>query len=172
MDKKVYVVKNNDVLLSGDRDDTDKLFNIPLRTKDDYDLHQIEYNIKKPKIHPSVYKTTSSLSTPSSNSTKPSFFKAKIKIKKSFTNIFRHMDHLIDDFCDNHILRKQKKEDQIFSHQAFVILQHDKMKKELAQYLHAALFSPVRSTLLLAVQNNHFITWPGLDKQLVSKHLC
>jgi len=39
------------------------------------------------------------------------------------------------------------------------------------QFLHAALFSPVPSTLLKAIRNGHFATWPGLTAANVSKHL-
>ena len=37
--------------------------------------------------------------------------------------------------------------------------------------MHAACFSPVISTFLHAVKNNHFITWPGLTPRLITKHL-
>ena len=41
----------------------------------------------------------------------------------------------------------------------------------LIQYLHAALLSPAKSTLLKAINNNHFIGWPGLTSQNVAKFL-
>ena len=31
--------------------------------------------------------------------------------------------------------------------------------------------SPVRSTLTKVIDNGHFLTWPGLTKKLISKHL-
>ena len=43
--------------------------------------------------------------------------------------------------------------------------------KTLVQYLHAALFSPAKSTLLKAIKNNHFIGWPGLNVKNVEKYL-
>jgi hypothetical protein len=44
-------------------------------------------------------------------------------------------------------------------------------KQELATYLHAALGSPVPSTLLRAIRRNHLVTFPGLTTNLVTKHL-
>ena len=40
----------------------------------------------------------------------------------------------------------------------------DKNKSKLAQFSHGILFSPVISTLMKAIANDHFITWPGIEK--------
>jgi hypothetical protein len=56
-------------------------------------------------------------------------------------------------------------------HQANGNLRTDKPKQELAAYLHAALGSPVPSTLLRAIRRNHLVTVPGLTTNLVTKHL-
>jgi hypothetical protein len=42
---------------------------------------------------------------------------------------------------------------------------------DLMTFLHASLFSPVPSTLIKAIQNNHFTTWPGLTTANVRRHL-
>ena len=55
--------------------------------------------------------------------------------------------------------------------QANGILRQDITKRELAQYFHAAAFSPVKSTFLDAIDNSHFTSWPGLSASLISKHL-
>ena len=52
-----------------------------------------------------------------------------------------------------------------------VIIRKKKNHLELAQYLHAACLSPVKSTMITAIKKNHFKSWPGLTPQLVSKHL-
>ena len=52
-----------------------------------------------------------------------------------------------------------------------VIIRKDTTKLDLAQYLHAACFSPVKSTWARAIDNNHFSTWSGLTLQLIWKHL-
>ena len=52
-----------------------------------------------------------------------------------------------------------------------VILQKDETKADLARCHHVALFSPVKSTLISELHNNHLTTWPGLNKQLINGHL-
>jgi hypothetical protein len=44
-------------------------------------------------------------------------------------------------------------------------------QKDLIYYLHAACFSPVKSTWITAIKNGHFISWPGLTEHAVEKHL-
>jgi hypothetical protein len=44
-------------------------------------------------------------------------------------------------------------------------------QKDLINYLHAACFSPVKSTWITAIKNGHFTSWPGLTEQAVEKHL-
>jgi hypothetical protein len=41
----------------------------------------------------------------------------------------------------------------------------------LFHYLHKALFSPTKSSLLQAVKNGHLVTWPGLTENAIHKHL-
>jgi hypothetical protein len=41
----------------------------------------------------------------------------------------------------------------------------------LVHYLHKALFSPTKSEMLQAVKDGHLITWPGLTKDAINKHL-
>jgi hypothetical protein len=41
----------------------------------------------------------------------------------------------------------------------------------LVHYLHKALFSPTKATILQAVKNGHLITWPGLTEHAVNRHL-
>jgi hypothetical protein len=43
--------------------------------------------------------------------------------------------------------------------------------KELTNYIHAAAFSPVKSTWIKAIQNVNFSSWPGLTEDAVQKHL-
>jgi hypothetical protein len=38
-------------------------------------------------------------------------------------------------------------------------------------YLHKALFSPTKATMLQAVKDEHLITWPGLTEDAINKHL-
>jgi hypothetical protein len=49
---------------------------------------------------------------------------------------------------------------------------HDNInQKALTNYLHAACFSPVKSTWITAIKNGHFTLWPGLTEHAVEKHL-
>jgi hypothetical protein len=49
---------------------------------------------------------------------------------------------------------------------------HDKSnQKGLINYLHAACFSPIKSTWIKAIKNGHFTSWPGLTEHAVEKHL-
>jgi hypothetical protein len=42
-------------------------------------------------------------------------------------------------------------------------------QKDLVNYLHAACFSPVKSTWITAIKNGHFTSWPGLTEHAVGK---
>jgi 3-deoxy-D-arabino-heptulosonate 7-phosphate (DAHP) synthase len=42
-------------------------------------------------------------------------------------------------------------------------------QKELINYLHAACFSPGKSTCIMAIKNGNFASWPGLTKRAVEK---
>ena len=57
------------------------------------------------------------------------------------------------------------------SPQMNVILRKDKTKMDLAVYHHASLFSLVYSTLVQAITNNQFTSWPGLTRDLIVKNL-
>jgi hypothetical protein len=49
---------------------------------------------------------------------------------------------------------------------------HDNInQKGLINYLHAACFSPVKSTWISAIKNGNFTSWPGLTEHAVEKHL-
>jgi hypothetical protein len=44
-------------------------------------------------------------------------------------------------------------------------------QKDLINYLHAACFSPVKSTWITAIKNGNLSSWPGLTEHAVEKHL-
>ena len=44
-------------------------------------------------------------------------------------------------------------------------------KESLIKYLHQALFSPAKATLIKAIKNNQFASWPGLTADAVKKYL-
>ena len=51
------------------------------------------------------------------------------------------------------------------------IVQNDKAKFKLAQYLHACAFSPPMSTFQEYIRRGNFITWPGIEEINFSKLL-
>ena len=63
------------------------------------------------------------------------------------------------------------KDGETKNHTAYGIIRQDKTKKELAHFYAATLFHPVKSTLLRAIKNNHFSSWPQLNAKLITKHL-
>ena len=44
-------------------------------------------------------------------------------------------------------------------------------KKDLIAFYHGACFSPTKTTLLTAIKNGNFLTWPGFTYGAVSKYL-
>jgi hypothetical protein len=57
-------------------------------------------------------------------------------------------------------------------HRANGAIHDSATKADLAMFLHAALYSPVPSTVLRAIERAHFESWPGLTTSLVTKHLA
>jgi hypothetical protein len=60
------------------------------------------------------------------------------------------------------------KEAQIHSANNFYSLRNT---GSLVNYLHKAMSSCTKSTLIHAVKNGHFATWPGLTEEAINKHL-
>ena len=52
-----------------------------------------------------------------------------------------------------------------------IIIRRDKTKLDLVRFLHASAFSPAKDTLIKAIKNHHFKSWPGLTVKLVRKSL-
>ena len=52
-----------------------------------------------------------------------------------------------------------------------VILQKQQKSSELAAFLHGCCGFPVTSTFTTSIENEHFLSWPGLTSKLIKKHL-
>ena len=97
------------------------------------------------------------------------------------TKVYQNLNELIDDNCDFQAIKQQVKRDkrnhQTILHnntvpaKANIILQKDTTKSVLATFLHATCFSRSTATFHKAVKNKHFLSWSGLDPQLIQKHL-
>lgn len=60
---------------------------------------------------------------------------------------------------------------QYSKQKANIIIRKDKTKMELAQWLHASCGSPQKSTFIKAIKKGNFLSWPGLDANLINKQL-
>ena len=82
-------------------------------------------------------------------------------ISKSL-DISQDMENIIDIKECTYLVNQQMKEDrrtsEKHSHKLNVIICEQQTKEDLANVLHAACFSPVKSTCLQAIKNNHFTT--------------
>ena len=166
--KFLLATKNNKVVLQGYRNISDGLWDIPIAK-----TSISPRNYPSPPTHAGLYQN-------SNNTLKPTTCKST-KVKTNFsplTKMLRPLSNLAEDNAFDNIIEKQKKEDNKHMYKVAkmnpsmsVIIQKKKTHMELAQYLHAACFSPVRSTFLKAIKNNHFQSWPGLTPDLITKHL-
>ena len=96
---------------------------------------------------------------------------ATLKANHHYIKEFQAMNSLIDDNRDYQLIEQQLHQDKKSQHQANVIIRKNQTKTKLVDFLHAACFAPVKSTFIKAIKNNHFVSWPGLDVPLVTKHL-
>ena len=51
------------------------------------------------------------------------------------------------------------------------IIHQRQTKVELAEHLSGSCFGPAKSTLIRAIKNHHFISWPGMTQEPINKHL-
>ena len=52
-----------------------------------------------------------------------------------------------------------------------VIIRKRQTHTDLAEYLHASCYGPVKSTFLKAIKKGFFKTWPRLSEETIRKHL-
>ena len=69
--------------------------------------------------------------------------------------------------CSQHTVRNTLSIHTTYAHSAYKM----STKLYLVRYLHRDAFSPVISTWTKAIDTGYYTTWPGLNSQLVSKHL-
>ena len=51
------------------------------------------------------------------------------------------------------------------------IIQNNKTKKQFTQYVHGSLLSPVKNTLIDAIDSGNFTSWPEVTRKSVHNHL-
>ena len=57
------------------------------------------------------------------------------------------------------------------AHEANGVIKLECTKGELTQYYGATMFNAVKSTIIRAINRNHFTSWPGMTSKLMRKHL-
>ena len=98
--------------------------------------------------------------------------KAKLRVFKNYTLLLTGTQNLRDGLWDIPLLPhtpQQYHSSAPLLHKSNVIIPRNKSARTLIQYLHATLYSPTKSTLLTAVQNGDFPTWPGFTVDNVVK---
>ena len=168
--KIILAVKNNEVIMDGKRNLTDSLWDIPIQN-----TTLSKFNHPLPPIHPGIYKSSPRI--PTANIIK---YKTSPPTKNRVAKLFRQFRQLIYDNIDYNIIEKQQQTDaQLYlpvkialdNSSMLVIIHKKKTHMELAQYLHVLCLSPVKSTMITAVKQHHFKSWPGLTPQIISKNL-
>lgn len=98
--------------------------------------------------------------------------------RTTITLFLEGLNAILDVNECKYLVKKELKNDRLigrnlstFNEYLNVIIRRKQTHSELADFLYAACFSPVISTFLQAVKNNHFITWPGRTPQLITKYL-
>ena len=56
-------------------------------------------------------------------------------------------------------------------HRSNAIILAETTTKDLAQFHHATLRSPAKSTLIAAIDKGFLVSFPGLTRKFISKHL-
>ena len=170
--KIMLAIKHNKIILKGIRNPVDHLWDIPVR-KDSI----TEGNYSTPHINPGLYATR----------TEPKNRKHKAHIIQPHNtpeHIFQQHLHMFNELIDHNILDNFLQKEKTKSTQAYlktnlvktipsiaVIIKKKQTHADLAAYLHASCFSPVRSTFAKAISKQFFKTWPGLTSALITKHL-
>ena len=133
-------------------------------------------NFNKPQSHMALYTSAPKKSRVEKSQSK---MQQATPPPQHYIKELQGLEGVIDvNECD-HLVKAQLKQDRIkrykgvkckLNHSMSVILGTDE-KADLTIFLYGALFSPVKSTLIKALHNNHITTWPGLDTTLISRHL-
>ena len=185
----MYAVKNNRVVMEGTRNPYDRLWDIPVQKTT---ITQANINIISK--HAGLYTLYNQ-----QNKFSPRHIPATTRPTQNNTNIFKSMEGIFDLQECNFLVDQQLKLDRqqlydhefaamnaiidenaktkysilqpIDNHKLNVVIRKKEPKSNLAAFHHGAVFSPVKSTFLTAIEKNHFTTWPGLTEKLVKKHL-
>ena len=170
--KVLLAIKDKEIILRGIRNPVDRLWDIPVSknniTDDNYPI---------PHTHPGLYasRTETPAQKHTANIIRPSI--APLHIFKEHLSTFTEIiDHNI---LDNMIQKAATQNNKTYMKANLVktipsiavIIKKKQTHTDLAAYLHASCFSPVRSTFSKAISKQFFKTWPGLTPTLINKYL-
>ena len=150
---ELIVKKDETIILKGKRNYNDGLYDIPI-----YKSSITPNNYVMPKIH-SISQLTTGLTPHESTTPK--------QLKKHYRKKNPYDAATISDKCMKSLLTATRHRDQKVN----VILRKQQKSSDLAEFLHGCACGPVSSTFVTAIQNKHFVTWPGLTPDLIRKHL-
>ena len=159
--EKIIVKKDEKIVLSGKRNMRDGLYDVVIKKHPNPKTSITPCNYVMPTIH-NIYECKASPTTSMAAKTKAS---PQRKITRPY-----HIDNIKSQQL-SHLIALQKQQDTQKESHINVILQKQLKSKELAQFLHGCCGSPVISTFIQAIKNNHFLSWPGLTANLIKKHL-
>ena len=172
-DKDLAAIKNNKIVLRGRRNRQDNLWDIPLHSHT-----TCMSNYAMPNSHSAMYTTARShgersLAQQVTTETHKPGRSNRIE-SYDHEHEVNHMN--IKDF--EKIISAQTCSDirtlcdrVPVTSKISVIIRKKQTKSDLVRYLHAACFSPVKSTWKKAIRNNNFMSWPGLTETLVERNL-
>ena len=164
-----YNYDPKEIILEGKRNKLDGLWDISV-----YSKHISQENY----IVPPTHGLSTMLSPPIKHGSTPRNRRTNRPISGESAHPFAGLEGIIGGKVCNYLVDCQLKEDQISLQAAKlldkhfnIILRKHETRGDLADFLHGACLSPVISTFIQAVDNNHFTTWPGLTTKLIRKHL-
>lgn len=168
------LVKRQKIILQGHRKPHDNLWHTTLSS----DKKAITANnFLTPSAHPALYYACNNAVK---TSHKP--HQSTISIKKNVGSKKYHCEH-ISHKCLNHVLQQQDQWNKkhpapqyalatVCHPKLQVVIRKSETKQQLATFLHRALGSPVTSTLLKAMKNGHFVSFPSaFNEDLIKNHL-
>ena len=97
--------------------------------------------------------------------------KNQLQVFKNYSKILQGYRNKHDGLWDIPLSPTNNKTTPLQVNKANIIIHKNHQIKDLMQYLHAALFSPSKRTLLRAIANGNFIGWPNFTVQNVKKYL-
>ena len=89
------------------------------------------------------------------------------QLKLDRQQLYDHEFAAMNAIIDENAKTKYSILQPIDNHKLNVVIRKKEPKSNLAAFHHGAVFSPVKSTFLTAIEKNHFTTWPGLTDKLV-----